>query len=78
MRNERNECLAGLGVRNWPCVFGHLGDGNLHVVVALPREAASAEHGIGLDKKPWLPLSRSPAELEPMRAIKRAIDPGTA
>lgn len=77
-------------------VFGHLGDGNLHLVIAVQDgsdaarrrvEAAvyeplatrggsvSAEHGIGLEKKPWLALSRSPAELEVMRRLKHALDP---
>ena len=35
----------------------------------------SAEHGIGLHKKPFLGLSRSPAELAAMRQIKQALDP---
>lgn len=35
----------------------------------------SAEHGIGTAKKRWLHLSRSPAEIDAMRAIKRALDP---
>jgi FAD/FMN-containing dehydrogenase len=35
----------------------------------------SAEHGIGLHKKPYLGLSRSQAELMAMRAIKQALDP---
>lgn len=78
-------------------VFGHLGDGNLHLAVQVPvAEAAnlretvetcvytplaqfkgsvSAEHGIGLEKKPWLPISRSPEEIALMRTIKRALDP---
>jgi len=92
------EALARLE-KEWPAyrrfVFGHLGDGNLHFIVAGPpsREAkhgiercvyeplaarsgsVSAEHGIGLEKQPWLPLSRSPAELALMRQIKRALDP---
>ena len=37
--------------------------------------AVSAEHGIGLDKKSWLPISRSEAEIALMRAIKQALDP---
>jgi FAD/FMN-containing dehydrogenase len=37
--------------------------------------AVSAEHGIGLEKKSWMPLSRSAAEIELMRALKRTIDP---
>ncbi len=74
-------------------LFGHVGDGNLHVnVVGPPPEdetldqavlelvasmdgSISAEHGIGRAKAAWLHLSRSPAELSVMRAIKAAMDP---
>ncbi|MHC9085801.1 FAD-binding oxidoreductase [Luteimonas sp. RIT-PG2_3] len=35
----------------------------------------SAEHGIGLVKKPYLSSTRSTAEIEVMRGIKRALDP---
>jgi FAD/FMN-containing dehydrogenase len=75
-------------------VFGHLADGNLHVVVrvtetnaadavhaivygSLPASGASvsAEHGIGLLRKPHLERSRSAPELELMRVLKRALDP---
>ncbi len=35
----------------------------------------SAEHGIGLEKKKWLHLSRSLAEIEVMRSLKRVMDP---
>ena len=35
----------------------------------------SAEHGIGLTKKPYLPFTRSPEELALMRTIKTALDP---
>ncbi|MBT1156791.1 FAD-binding oxidoreductase [Aminobacter anthyllidis] len=72
-------------------VFGHLGDGNLHYVVRTdrPDEVASAvfdcvaknggsisaEHGIGLDKKAYLHLTRDPAELAAMRRLKAALDP---
>jgi FAD/FMN-containing dehydrogenase len=92
------EVLARLE-REWPAyrrfVFGHLGDGNLHIIAAGPpsREAklgiercvyeplaaragsVSAEHGIGLEKQPWLSLSRGPAELDLMRRLKAALDP---
>jgi FAD/FMN-containing dehydrogenase len=37
--------------------------------------SVSAEHGIGLHKKPHLAASRTPVELAAMRAIKRALDP---
>lgn len=75
-------------------VFGHLADGNLHVVVWAPGQpqrelvssivygslpalgsSVSAEHGIGLLRKPYLDRSRSAAELALMRTLKRALDP---
>ena len=97
--------LEALFVRRYPgwevCLFGHIGDGNLHVNVMKPADAdapaflarvkeadrdlfdlvrkhggsISAEHGIGLLKKPWLGWSRTPAEIATMRAVKRALDP---
>jgi FAD/FMN-containing dehydrogenase len=36
----------------------------------------SAEHGIGLIKKPYLSYTRSPQELALMRRLKAALDPG--
>ncbi|UUZ64927.1 hypothetical protein LP417_09215 [Polaromonas sp. P1-6] len=48
------------------------------IVYALLAErggSVSAEHGIGLHKKPYLSTSRTPAELAAMRAIKQALDP---
>jgi FAD/FMN-containing dehydrogenase len=85
----------------WPAhrayYFGHIGDGNLHIIVdakTLPEgttaydvEAVifaelppfegsiSAEHGIGTLKKPFLALCRNAAEIDAMRAVKRALDP---
>ncbi len=74
-------------------LFGHVGDGNIHVnVTGVPPDAPdldervltyvasvggsiSAEHGIGTAKAPWLHLCRSAAEIDTMRAIKRALDP---
>lgn len=75
-------------------LFGHAGDGNLHVNVLGPDPdddavddvvlrlvasfggSISAEHGIGVAKKRWLPLVRGDADMAAMRAIKRALDPG--
>lgn len=37
--------------------------------------AVSAEHGIGLEKKRWLHLSRSDVEIELMRRMRSALDP---
>ncbi|MGD0526089.1 MAG: FAD-binding oxidoreductase [Polyangiaceae bacterium] len=98
--------LGALFARRYPgwevCLFGHIGDGNLHVNVMKPdgddkadflarvknadRDmfdlvkahggSVSAEHGIGLLKKPWLGWSRSGAEIAAMKAVKKALDPG--
>ncbi len=83
------------------CLFGHIGDGNLHINVMKPDEldrdsffarvadadrdmfelvrrhrgSISAEHGIGLLKRPYLSYSRSAEELRLMAALKRALDP---
>ena len=35
----------------------------------------SAEHGIGIEKRPYLEYSRNPAEIELMRTLKAALDP---
>jgi FAD/FMN-containing dehydrogenase len=78
--------------------YGHIGDGNLHLVAwaesrslaEQPKAAmdaaiyglvkafggsVSAEHGIGTQKKQWLSHSRSEAEIELMRTLKRTLDP---
>lgn len=39
------------------------------------RGSVSAEHGVGLTKKPYLGHTRAPAEIELMRGIKRVFDP---
>ncbi|HVH47185.1 MAG TPA: FAD-binding oxidoreductase [Labilithrix sp.] len=97
--------LAGLFAQRYPgweiCLFGHVGDGNLHINVMKPeamergefftktKEAdrdlfaivqrhggsISAEHGVGLLKKAFLSFTRSEAELNVMRSVKRALDP---
>lgn len=77
-------------------VFGHLGDGNLHVIVGVGDDSlqarravekivygplreiggsVSAEHGIGLEKRPYLGWSRTPAEVALMRTLKATLDP---
>ncbi len=79
------------GARTW--LFGHVGDGNIHVnVTGVPPDddrvdgavfglvadlggSISAEHGIGTAKRAFLHLSRSQAEIDAFRAIKRALDP---
>jgi FAD/FMN-containing dehydrogenase len=87
---------AGIGEhRLW--IFGHLGDGNLHVIVQVAPQnymalrpkiealvygplgkfggSISAEHGIGLEKKPYLSVCRSAGEIALMRVLKKALDP---
>ncbi|MGO2581295.1 MAG: FAD-binding oxidoreductase, partial [Halomonas sp.] len=86
--------------QRWPearlVVFGHLGDGNLHISVSTGNDAieirreveamvyepltalggsVSAEHGIGLEKRPWLSTCRASAEIELMQTLKQALDP---
>ena len=77
-------------------IFGHLGDGNLHIAVGVgagdaetrrrveetiygplrAREGSvSAEHGIGIEKRPYLSWCRSEAELALMRTLKDTLDP---
>ena len=47
----------------------------LYGLVQQFQGSVSAEHGIGLHKKPYLPFSRTAQELAAMRAIKSALDP---
>jgi len=77
-------------------VFGHLADGNLHVVSGVGSDddesirkmesciydplksiggAVSAEHGIGLEKKDYLGISRTEIEIDIMRTLKKSLDP---
>ncbi len=77
-----------------PLLFGHIGEGNLHLnVLRCPadRERAlyapmmdliagcggnvSSEHGVGSRKRPYLGMSREPADIAAMRAVKAALDP---
>lgn len=44
-------------------------------VVARYEGSVSAEHGVGLTKKPYLGYSRSPLEMAYLRAIKQVFDP---
>ena len=82
-------------------LFGHLGDGNVHVNMAQEpgladadframeadmaeaiygavhgREGSiSAEHGIGVMKRAYLSLARTPEEIALMRTLKDTLDP---
>ena len=86
--------------QKWPDavmgLFGHIGDGNVHIIInvgpntpdyhlqideviyGLIQElhgAISAEHGIGLMKKQFLPYSKSESEIALMKALKQTMDP---
>jgi FAD/FMN-containing dehydrogenase len=47
----------------------------IYAIVRAHGGSVSAEHGIGLLKRPYLAYSRSEAEIALMRSLKRAIDP---
>lgn len=87
---------AKLGESMELVVFGHIGDGNLHIILGaepftaetkheieelvysalMPHNGSvSAEHGIGLEKREWLHVTRSPEEIALMRTLKAALDP---
>jgi len=50
-------------------------DAIVYAPLAAIGGSISAEHGIGLDKKAWLGVSRNDAERSLMRALKRTLDP---
>jgi FAD/FMN-containing dehydrogenase len=57
-------------------------DGDAHAAMDIVYDelreyggSISAEHGIGLEKKPWLDVSRTPEEIAMMRKLKAALDP---
>jgi FAD/FMN-containing dehydrogenase len=60
-----------------PEFFAHTkqADPTMFELVRKHGGSISAEHGIGLLKKDYLHFTRSPAELELLRTLKRALDP---
>ena len=50
-------------------------DRMVYVPLQALNGAVSAEHGIGLEKKTWLGVSRTPAEIALMRRLKNSLDP---
>lgn len=80
----RNFTLGHMGDGNLHFVIS-VGDGSAQARQSVERcvyeplrdigGSVSAEHGIGLEKKAYLPFSRSPAEIELMRTLKKALDP---
>lgn len=51
------------------------GDRAMFALVRAHGGSISAEHGVGLLKKPYLAFSRTPPELAVLRALKTALDP---
>jgi FAD/FMN-containing dehydrogenase len=93
---EVNQRLADRFEEVHNFTFGHMGDGNLHLVISVGKGgpevrssveqcvyepladisgSVSAEHGVGLEKKPYLGISRSDTEIALMRTLKKALDP---
>ena len=87
---ELNERFTAIKI----LIFGHIGDGNLHILVTTGaagdvktfydivygtmedyQGSISAEHGVGVIKKDYLPCSRNAEEIELMRTLKTALDP---
>jgi FAD/FMN-containing dehydrogenase len=74
--------LGHVGDGNLHIAIGAGGPDDRHSVESCVYEplrpfngSVSAEHGIGLEKKPWLPVSRSQEERALMAEIKRLLDP---
>ena len=93
---ELEAVARGLGAGCETLVFGHAGDGNLHLAVSHPQGSGvgkraveeavydlvrryggsvSAEHGIGISRRAYLGHTRTSAEIDAMRALKRTLDP---
>jgi FAD/FMN-containing dehydrogenase len=74
--------LGHVGDGNLHIAIGAGGPGDRHSVESCVYEplrpyngSVSAEHGIGLEKKPWLAVSRSKAERSLMGELKHMLDP---
>lgn len=93
---ELEAVARGLGAGCQTLVFGHAGDGNLHLAVSHSQDTGvdkgaveeavydlvrryggsiSAEHGIGISRRAYLGHTRTSAEIDAMRALKRTLDP---
>lgn len=75
--------LGHMGDGNLHIAIGAGGEDDRHGVEACVYEplrpiggSISAEHGIGLEKKPWLEVTRSVDERKLMKDIKQLLDPG--
>jgi len=74
--------LGHVGDGNLHVAIGAGGPDDRHAVEECVYEplraiggSVSAEHGVGLEKKPWLPISRDETERGLMRELKQLLDP---
>jgi FAD/FMN-containing dehydrogenase len=66
----------GIGVGSLDQETVHAVEHVVYGVLQNTKGVISAEHGIGLEKRAYLGYSRSQQEIELMRTIKNAMDPG--
>lgn len=95
LENIQAELRVLEGVKRF-VVFGHVADGNIHLIIDKTNASpdltsaindivygplksiggsVSAEHGIGVHKKAYLPLCRTEEEISLMRLLKKSLDP---
>ena len=66
---------AGVDGPQWQAGEAKAISARVHDLVTEWGGSISAEHGIGLVKKPYLGCTRSDAEVAVMRALRAALDP---
>jgi FAD/FMN-containing dehydrogenase len=69
-----NEGNLHVNVLDTGALHDEVTDAVLRLVASLDG-SISSEHGVGRAKVAWLGLSRTPAEVAAMRALKDALDP---
>lgn len=65
----------GIAPRPWTEENRHRAEELVYRPLAAIKGSVSAEHGIGLEKRAWLSISRTPEEIATMQVVKRALDP---
>jgi FAD/FMN-containing dehydrogenase len=70
------DCNLHIGIANTGNRLTHAqSDSLVYALLAPLRGSVSAEHGIGLDKRPYLGVTRSASEIALMRRLKMLLDP---
>ncbi|WP_414687887.1 FAD-binding oxidoreductase [Mycobacterium sp.] len=93
---DSTELVAAHAPDAIPVLFGHIGEGNLHLnllrcslggdreralyedmmgLIAGSGGNVSSEHGVGSRKRDYVGMSREPADIAAMRAVKNVFDP---